>query len=88
MAGTDHPDDAVVYRLIYRSRNRIPQEERRRELEELFGAAVADEQDTPDIPLIAHVEGIAAAAPRSAATADQERVLAVMRDAARGRLHA
>lgn len=155
MAGTDHPDDAVVYRLIYRSHNLIPQEDRRRELGELFSAArshnkkngitgalllsddafvqtlegeqdvvqallgriradprhdelevldtglvdgrvfarwamakVADHEDEPDIPLIAHVEGIAKAAPRSAATADQESVLAVMRDAARGRLHA
>ncbi len=51
-------------------------------------AKVADDGDEPDIPLIAHTDGIAKAAPRAAATADQEGVLAVMRDAARGRLHA
>jgi hypothetical protein len=150
VARTDHPDDAAVYRLIYRSRNRIPLDDRRRELGELFSAArshnkrhgitgalllsdecfvqtlegdedvveallgrirvdprhdelevldtglapgrvfarwamakVADDGDGADIPLIAHVDGIAKAAPRGPATADQESVLAVMRDAAR-----
>ena len=39
MDGSAHSDDAVVYRLIYRSRNRIPPEDRRRELGELFSAA-------------------------------------------------
>ncbi len=155
MDGSAHSDAAVVYRLIYRSRNRIPQDDRRRELGELFSAArshnkkngitgalllsddsfvqtlegeedvvqallgriradtrhdqleildtslvagrvfarwamakVADDDDASDIPLIAHTDGIAKAAPRSAPTPDQESVLAVMRDAARGRLHA
>jgi hypothetical protein len=48
-------------------------------------AKVAPEGDEPDINLIAHVNGIAAAAPRGDTTAEQEAVLAVMRDAARGR---
>ena len=155
MDGSADSDDAVVYRLIYRSRNRIPPEDRRRELGELFSAArshnkkngitgalllsddsfvqtlegeqdvvqalldriradtrhdeleildtglvdgrvfarwamakVADDEDASDIPLIAHTDGIAKAAPREVATPDQESVLAVMRDAARNRLHA
>lgn len=155
MDDPDQTDDAVVYRLIYRSRNRIPHDDRRSELGELFSAArshnkkhritgalllsddsfvqtlegeqdvvqallariradtrhdeleildtglvdgrlfarwsmarVADDEDGSDIALIAHTDGIAKAAPRGAATADQEGVLAVMRDAARGRLHA
>jgi hypothetical protein len=48
-------------------------------------AKVAAEGDEPDINLIAHVNGISAAASRGDATAEQEAVLAVMRDAARGR---
>ena len=153
MAGTGHPEDAVVYRLIYRSRNRIPQQERRQELGELFSGArshnkkngitgalllsddsfvqtlegeedvvrallariradtrhdqleildtglvdsrvfarwamakVADDEEGSDVPLIAHTDGIAKAALRQEPTPDQEDVLAVMRNAARGRL--
>jgi hypothetical protein len=149
--GTAGPD-GVVYRLIYRSRSVIPEEERRAELGRLFTAArahnksrgitgallllgdcfvqtlegdesdvqallariradarhdslevletglvdgrvfgrwsmakVADEQDQPDLPLIAHVQGISPAAPRGDGTPDQEAVLQVMREAARGR---
>ena len=145
------PDD-VVYRLIYRSRNVIPEPERRAELGRLFSAArshnkeqritgallllddcfvqtlegdeeqvqallariradarhealevletglvdgrvfgrwsmakVADERDQPDLPLIALVKGITPAAPRGDSTPDQEAVLQVMREAARGR---
>ena len=144
--------DGVVYRLIYRSRNVIPEQERRAELGRLFTAArshnkqhsitgallllddrfvqtlegdehevqallariradsrhdslevletglvagrvfgrwsmakVADVQDQPDIPLIAQVRGISPAAPRRDSTSDQESVLQVMREAARGR---
>ncbi|CAN5256359.1 hypothetical protein BH24ACT10_BH24ACT10_12660 [soil metagenome] len=155
MDGPAQTDGAVVYRLIYPSRNRIPHDDRRRELGELFSAArshnkkngitgalllsnesfvqtlegeqhvvqellgriradtrhdqleildtglvddrvfarwamakVADDEDASDMALIAHTDGIAKAAPREAATADQEGVLTVMRDAARGRLHA
>jgi hypothetical protein len=146
-AGTD-----VVYRLIYRSRNVIPEQDRRADLGRLFTAArshnkqrgitgallllddcfvqtlqgdedevqallariradrrhdslevletvlvdgrvfgrwsmakVSGQQDQPDLPLIAHVEGIAPAAPRGDSTPDQEAVLEVMRAAARGR---
>jgi len=141
-----------VYRLIYRSRSRIPAQTRRAELGELFTAArahnkgkkitgalllvdevfvhtlegdeqevqallariradtrhdrieildtslvdsrvfarwamakVADTDDQPDINLIAHEQGIHAAASRGDATPEQEGVLKVMRDAARGR---
>ena len=148
------PDDDVVYRLIYRSRNLIPEAQRRAELGELFSAArshnkkqqitgallllddyfvqtlegdeeqvqallgrikadtrhdnlevldtglvahrvfarwamakVADDEDQPDIPLIAHVKGIHPAAPRGDSTPEQETVLQAMRDAARGRQH-
>lgn len=144
--------DGVVYRLIYRSRNVIPEPERQAELGRLFSAArshnkeqritgallllgdcfvqtlegdeaqvqallariradarhealevletglvdgrvfgrwsmakVADEQDQPDLPLIARVKGITSAAPRGDSTPDQEAVLQVMREAARGR---
>lgn len=144
--------DGVVYRLVYRSRSVIPEQERRAELGRLFTAArshnkkrgitgallllddcfvqtlegdegevqallariradsrhdalevletglvdsrvfgrwsmakVADEQDQPDLPLIAHVKGISPAAPRGDSTPDQEAVLQVMREAARGR---
>ena len=147
--------EQVVYRLIYRSRNRIPDAQRRVELGRLFSQArshnkrsaitgallllddhfvqtlegdeeqvqallgrirvdprhdalevldtglvdarvfarwamakVADREDEPDLPLIAHVRGIAPAAPRGDATADQEAVLEVMREAARGKQHA
>jgi hypothetical protein len=48
-------------------------------------AKVADEQDQPDLPLIARVKGITPAAPRGDSTPDQEAVLQVMREAARGR---
>ena len=48
-------------------------------------AKVADQQDEPDLPLIAHVKGISAAAPRGDSTPDQEAVLQVMREAARAR---
>ena len=152
MDGTAQQVDGVVYRLVYRSRNVIPDGERRAELGRLFSAArshnkrqnitgallllddcfvqtlegdedqvqallarieadprhdalevletglvdrrvfarwsmakVADEQDEPDIPLIAHVRGISPAAPRGDSTSDQEAVLQVMRQAARGR---
>jgi hypothetical protein len=47
-------------------------------------AKVADDGE-PDLPLIAHVDGIAPAAPRGRTTPEQEAVLEVMRDAARGR---
>lgn len=40
--------------------------------------------EAPDVPLIAHEKGIAKAAPRGDATAEQEAVLKVMREAARG----
>ena len=152
MDGSAQDHDAVVYRLVYRSRNRIPQDDQRHELGQLFSAArahnkragitgalllsedcfvqtlegdevevqallariradsrhdqlevldtglvdarvfarwamakVADDEGSSDIPLIAHVDGIAKAALREAATADQESVLVVMRNAARGR---
>ena len=151
MDGVAGPD-GVVYRLIYRSRNIIPEPERRAELGRLFSAArshnkeqgitgallllgdrfvqtlegdedavqallariradarhealevletglvdgrvfgrwsmakVADEQDQPDLPLIARVQGITPAASRGDSTPDQEAVLQVMREAARGR---
>ena len=151
MDGGTRPD-GVVYRLIYRSRSVIPEQDRRAELGRLFTAArshnkqlgitgallllgdcfvqtlegveaevqallgriradarhdslelletglvdgrvfgrwsmakVADEQDQPDLPLIAHVKGISPAAPRGDSTPDQEAVLQVMREAARGR---
>jgi Sensors of blue-light using FAD len=48
-------------------------------------ARVGDADDAPDTNLIAHVEGIAPAAPRGGATVAQESVLEVMRSAARGR---
>ncbi len=145
-------DSGEVYRLIYRSRNRIPNAERRVELGELFSAArsnnkkqhitgallllddyfvqtlegdepavtallarikadsrhdsievldtdlvatrvfarwamakVADDDDSPDINLIAHVDGISGAASRGDSTPEQEAVLKVMRDVAHGR---
>lgn len=145
----------MVYRLLYRSHNLIPDDRRRAELGELFSAArshnkkngitgalllfddtfvqtlevdeeqvqallariqadsrhdsleildtslvagrvfarwamakVADDDESPDIPLIAHVEGIHRAAPRGDTTPDQEAVLEVMRGAARGRQRA
>ncbi len=145
------PDAAAgeTFRLIYRSRNRIPEPDRRVALGELFSQARAnnkqlqltgallladdwfvqtlegDEQvvrdlfarigadrrhdgvevleagavpgrvfarwamaevaddGEPDIPLIAHVEGISPAAPRAPVTPDQEGVLTVMREATR-----
>lgn len=46
-------------------------------------AKVADEGDAPDINLIAHAKGISPAAPRGDATAEQQAVLDVMRNAAR-----
>ena len=146
------PADGVVYRLVYRSRSRIPAAESRRELGALFSQArshnkrkgitgalllsenhfvqtlegdetevqallariradprhdalevletalvaervfarwamarVGEADDTPDIPLIAHVNGISPAAPRGDSTPAQEKVLEVMREAARGR---
>ena len=152
MDGTAQRVDDVVYRLIYRSRSVIPEQERRAELGRLFTAArshnkkhqitgallllgdcfvqtlegdedevqallariradtrhdslevleteivdgrvfgrwsmakVADEQDEPDLPLIAGVRGISPAAPRGDSTPDQEAVLEVMREAARRR---
>lgn len=145
-------DDGVVYRLLYRSRSRIPEPTRRAELGQLFTAArshnkqkgitgalllsedvfvqtlegeeqevqallariradtrhdslevletglvdsrvfarwamakVAEADDQPDINLIAHEKGIHTAASRGDATPQQEAVLQVMRDAARGR---
>jgi predicted sulfurtransferase len=140
--------EAATFRLIYRSRNLIPDDQRRAELGSLFGQArsnnksqgitgallLSDEwfvqalegdEDTvrtlfthiekdsrhdsvavietgaaervfakwamarvaadgePDIALIAHVDGIHRAA-RQKTTADQESVLEVMREAARG----
>ena len=152
MDGTAQRVDGVVYRLVYRSRNVIPEPERRAELGRLFTrpgrttsstqitgallllgdcfvqtlegdedevqalldrikadprhdslevletglvdgrvfgrwsmAKVADQDDQPDLPLIAHVKGIAPAAPRGDSTPAQEAVLQVMREAARGR---
>lgn len=142
--------DGAVFRLVYRSHDRIPEDGRRAELGELFsqarsnnkrsgltGALLLDrdwfvqtlegdeavvralfariEDDPrhdavevleagpvpgrlfarwamaevaasgrPDIPLIAHVDGISPAAPRGDSTAEQEVVLGLMRDAARG----
>ena len=145
-------DAGPVYRLIYRSRNRIPEAARRAELGELFSQArshnkkhsitgallllddvfvqtleggedevqalleriradrrhdslevldttlidgrvfprwamarVAAVDDEPDLPLIAHKDGVAAAMPRGDSTPAQEEVLRVMRDASRGR---
>jgi hypothetical protein len=150
--GTAQHVDGVVYRLIYRSRSVIPEQERRAELGRLFSAArshnkkrqitgallllgdcfvqtlegdedevqallariradtrhdsleiletemvdgrvfgrwsmakVAAAQDEPDLPLIANVKGISPAAPRGDSTPDQEEVLQLMREAARGR---
>ena len=65
--------DAVVYRLIHRSRNVTSEQERRAELGRLFTAARV------------HDNGISPAAPQGDGTADQEAVLQVMREAARGR---
>ena len=48
-------------------------------------ARVSDVDDKPDIPLIAHVDGISPAAPRRDSTPEQEEVLQLMREAARGR---
>lgn len=48
-------------------------------------ARVAAADDKPDIPLIAHVDGISPAAPRRDSTPAQEEVLRLMREAARGR---
>jgi hypothetical protein len=45
-------------------------------------ARVSDEEDSPDIPLIAHTDGISRAAGRPT-TPEQDRVLDVMRDAVR-----
>lgn len=138
-----------IFRLIYRSRSRIPAQDRRAELGRLFSTArsnnkkrgvtgallITDDcfvqtlegdesvvqalyrristdrrheqvqllesgavpgrvfarwamakvgEDEPDIPLIAHVDGIAKAAPRGVATADQEGILTIMRAAAAG----
>lgn len=141
--------DAPTFRLIYRSRDRIPPEGRRAELGELFSQARSSnkrsgvtgalllneawfvqalegdeavvralydritldprhdgvellqagevpgrvfarwamarvsEEGEPDLPLIAHQDGISPAAPRGDATPEQEAVLAGMRDAAR-----
>ena len=152
MDGTAQRVDGLVYRLIYRSRSVIPEQERRAELGRLFSAArshnkkrqitgallllgdcfvqtlegdedevqallariradtrhdslevletemvdsrvfgrwsmakVADEHDEPDLPLIANMRGISPAAPRGDSTPDQDAVLQVMRQAARGR---
>lgn len=145
----DVPTDEQVFRLIYRSRVRVPPGQRRTELGRLFSTArsrnkqagitgallLSDERFVQtlegeeaavralfstieadprhaevtllgagtvgarvfarwsmarvadggegDLPLIAHADGIAVAAPRGTATAEQERVLEVMRDAAR-----
>lgn len=51
--------------------------------ERVFARWAMANDDKPDIPLIAHVDGIHRAAGR-ATTADQESVLDVMREAARG----
>ena len=48
-------------------------------------AKVAGEEDEPDLPLLANLRGISPAAPRGDSTPDQEAVLQVMRQAARGR---
>ena len=152
MDDATQPVEDVVYRLIYRSRSRIPAQTQRAELGELFTAArahnkgkhitgallllddifvqtlegdeqevqallariradtrhdslevldtslvagrvfarwamakVAEAEDQPDINLIAHEKGIHTAASRGDATPEQEGVLKVMRDAARGR---
>lgn len=148
-------DDAAsdgTFRLIYRSRSRIPSQDRRAELGRLFSTARSNNKkrdvtgallitqdcfvqtlegdesvvqalfrristdrrheqvqllesgavpgrvfarwamaqvggdDAPDIPLIAHVDGIAKAAPRGATTVDQEGILTIMRAAAAGQV--
>jgi len=48
-------------------------------------AKVAEAEDQPDLNLIAHEKGIHTAASRGDATPEQEGVLQVMREAARGR---
>jgi hypothetical protein len=148
-AATDGASEGT-FRLIYRSRSRIPEEGRRAELGALFSLArsknkrlqvtgalvISDEwfvqtlegdetvvrgllarievdprhdsvevldarqvpgrvfarwamarvaeDGEPDIPLIAHREGISPAAPRGDSTPEQESILEVMREAARG----
>lgn len=144
--------EGPVFRLIYRSRNRIPEVSRKVELGELFSharshnkkhsitgallllddifvqtlegdedqvqalleriradqrhdslevldttlidsrvfprwamARVAAVDDEPDLPLIAHRDGVAAAMPRGDSTPAQDEVLRVMREASRGR---
>lgn len=49
-----------------------------------WAMAKVAEDGEPDIPLIAHVDGISPAAPRSRTTPEQEGLLTIMRDAARG----
>lgn len=150
MAGAAAEADDGTFRLIYRSRSRLPEQGRRAALGELFSEArsnnkkqqvtgallISDgwfvqtlegdervvralyariEADTrhddlqvletgvvpgrvfarwamarvaadgePDIPLIAHQDGISPAAPRGETTEEQEGILKIMRDAARG----
>lgn len=48
-----------------------------------WAMAKVSDGDAPDIPLIAHVDGISKAAPRGDATEEQEGLLKIMRDAAR-----
>lgn len=53
----------------------------------LFGRwamAKVAEHGEPEIPLIANKSGITVAAPRGGATADQKRVLGLMREVTRG----
>ena len=149
---TSTPASVGTFRLIYRSRSRIPEPDRRAELGRLFSTARSNNKkrgvtgamlitddcfvqtlegaeavvqalfrristdrrhdqvqllesgavpgpvfarwamakvggdDGPDIPLIAHVEGIAKAAPRGETTADQEAILTIMRAAAAGQV--
>lgn len=149
---TGGPASDGTFRLIYKSRSRIPEPDRRAELGRLFSTArsnnkqrgvtgallITDDcfvqtlegdetdvrtlfkristdrrheqvelleagavpgrvfarwamakvggEDEPDIPLIAHVDGIAKAAPRGATTVDQEGILTIMRAAAAGQV--
>ncbi|MBC7677722.1 MAG: BLUF domain-containing protein [Pseudorhodobacter sp.] len=149
---TNEPASDGIFRLIYCSRSRVPEQDRRAELGRLFSTARSNNKkravtgalfitddcfvqtlegdesvvralfrristdrrheqvqlpeagavpgrvfarwamakvggdDEPDIPLIAHVDGISKAAPREVATPDQEGILTIMRAAAAGQV--